>query len=118
MMSRQFRRLGAKYGWTVGLIAVVLASFVLAANLPAADEATTYKIQAFHPLKVGDQLHLKRDIELTLTSSTTVDGNQRGQQSSTMQVKFAGNLKVLEVDASGVPTKWEGYTELATGATS
>ncbi len=85
-------------------------------NVPAADETTTYRIQAFRPLKVGDQLHLKREIELTLTSSTTVDGIQRGQQTSAMQVKFAGNLKVVEVDASGVPIKWEGYTELATGA--
>ncbi len=117
-MSRQFRRSGAMRGTIVGLIAVVLGSFAVAANVPAADEATTYKIQTFHPLKVGDQLHLKREIELTLTSSTTVNGIQRGQQNSTMQVKFAGNLKVVEVDASGAPVKWEAYTELATGASS
>lgn len=117
-MSRQCKWIGATRGRFIGLIGVGLASFAALAGASAADEAATYKIQAFHPLKVGDQLHLKREIELTLTSSTTVDGNQRGQQNSAMQIKFAGNLKVLEVDASGAPVKWEGYTELATGATS
>ena len=118
MMSRQFRRSGVTRGPLVRLMAIVLGSFAIEANVPAADEAASYKIQAFHPLKVGDQLHLKRDIELTLTGSTTVDGNQRGQQTLTMQVKFAGNLKALEVDPRGAPLKWEAYTEIATGAQS
>ncbi len=74
----------------------------------AADDTKTYRIEVVQPLKVGDRIHMQRDIEETLSDTVTIDHSERGRQSSgTNELKFSGDLEVLAVDKQGVPTRWK-----------
>ncbi len=74
----------------------------------AADDAKTYRVEVMQPLKVGDRIHMQRDIEETLSDTVTIDHSERGRQSSgTNELKFSGDLEALAVDKQGVPTRWK-----------
>jgi hypothetical protein len=70
-------------------------------------DAQFYKVQVLHPAKVGDRLHMKRDIEETTTQAAEMNGQPRGTQTSATQLNFTANLEVMSVDTDGNPEKWK-----------
>jgi hypothetical protein len=80
----------------------------------ADDDSKTYRVQVVQPLKIGDRVHMQRDIAETTSDTVTIDHSERGRQSSgTSELKFTGTLEALAVDKHGVPIRWKVIAETA-----
>jgi hypothetical protein len=73
----------------------------------SSSEGQFYKVQVVRPAKVGDHLHMKRDIAQTYSESVEQNGQPRGGQTNSTQLSFSGNLEVLAVDKDNNPVKWK-----------
>jgi len=107
-MSNQLPRIVS--GWAAVGPAILLASafsVVSPHDVRGADNPEFYKVQIVRPMKVGDRVHMRREIEQTTTESTEGNGTPQGAQSATTQINFYGTLEVLAIDGHGEPTKWK-----------
>jgi hypothetical protein len=115
MMNVSFNRLFAPRGRKAafGLIAAWLAVSAVASARAAADNDTPlYRVKIVQPFKTGDQVRMKRDIDVSIQVKTTVDKVDR-THSSALSIKFFGGLEALEVDSRGQPTRWEVVADIA-----
>lgn len=84
----------------------------------SSDDSQVYKVQIMRPMKPGDKLHMKRDIELTFTETTEQDGQAGSPESRSTQIHFSGTMEVVSVAKHGVPVKWNvsGATATVSGS--
>lgn len=76
---------------------------------PADQAAATqyFKVQVLHPAKVGDRLHMKREIEQSVNEVSETNNQPGGTQNATNEINFSGTLEVLAVDKRGEPVRWK-----------
>ena len=96
-------------------LVMVIALFVLTPGAAfGAEDSSTFRVRIVQPLKVGDRLHMQREIEEAVSDAVTIRGGLRGHEAlGAMELKFSGTLEVLEVDKHGVPTRWKVVAEVA-----
>jgi len=68
-----------------------------------------FKVQLVHPAKVGDQIHMRREIEESSSELTEDNGKpQAGKSgSAALQINFYGTLEVLTANRQGHAEKWK-----------
>ena len=118
MMKRYFSRY-AYASWTpaLGGMAIGLIGVFACARGASAEDATsltkpsgaaeTYNVQVLHAAKVGDRIHMRREIEQSATEATEANGKPQSEKSGSTQIHFTGTLEVLAVGKHGDPTKWK-----------
>ncbi len=80
----------------------------------SSDDSQVYKVQIMRPMKPGERMHMKRDIEMSATETTEQDGQPGGSESRSSQIHFSGMLEVAAVAKHGVPVKWKVTAGTAT----
>jgi hypothetical protein len=100
----------------VGFAVLGVVLFLLApCAARGADDSSAYRVRIVQPLKVGDRLHIQRDIEEAVSDTVTIGGGRRGREAlGAMELKFSGRLEALEVDKHGMPTRWKVIAAVAT----
>src|ERR1700693_1022723 len=94
-------------------LGIVLSVLAPGAAIGAGD-SSAYRVRIVQPLKVGDRLHMQRDIEEAVSDTVTIGGGRGGREAlEALELKFFGTLEVLEVDKPGVPSRWKVIAAVA-----
>ena len=115
MMSQSQGLSLAVWRGAAGFVAAGVVLFVLApCTVFGAGDSNAYRVRIVQPLKVGDRLHMQREIEEAVSDAVTIRGGLRGHEAlGAMELKFSGTLEALEVDKHGVPTRWKVIAAVA-----